>query len=85
MAPVREKIRELEEEKEKLSRERSEMEAESWSAQEHLRVTYEGVKKSSDTISRCVRTLWLGVCLCVCGWGCGQVPAGGEGQSHGGV
>ena len=53
MGPVREKIRELEGEREKLSREKGVAEAESWSQLENLRVTYEGIKKNSDTISRC--------------------------------
>lgn len=52
VAPVREKMDGLEVEKGELSRERGETEAKSWSELDHLRITYEGLKKTSDTINR---------------------------------
>ena len=42
----------LAEQREELGQERGVVEAESWSELEHLRVTYDGLKKTSDTISK---------------------------------
>ena len=67
MAPVREKIRELEEEKAGLGHERGAAEAESWAELESLKVTYEGIEKNSKVISRCGG---LSVCARVY-YGCG--------------
>ena len=50
--PVRKKIEQLEEQKRDVSRGRSEAEADSWSHLESLRVSYEGLKKTSDAITR---------------------------------
>lgn len=52
IAPVREKMDGLEMEKEELSREKGETEAKSWAELDHLRVTYDGLKKNSDTINK---------------------------------
>ena len=52
MAPVKEKMEGLEGEKAVVSRERGEAEAKSWAELEHLRVTYEGLKHTSETIDR---------------------------------
>ena len=52
VVPLKEKMEELIDKKAEVSRERSEVEAKSWADLEHLRVTYEGIKKTSDTISR---------------------------------
>ena len=42
----------LEAEKEALSREKGEAEAKSWAELDHLRVTFDGLKKNSDTINK---------------------------------
>lgn len=52
MAPVKAKMKKLEAERSELSSDRGEMEADSWGKLEHLKVTYESLKKSSDTINR---------------------------------
>ncbi len=57
--PVREKMEGHEGERAELSRERGELESKSWAELEHLRVTYESLRKTSDTINRC------SVCVCV--------------------
>lgn len=52
VAPVKEKMEGLEGEKAVHTRERGEAEAKSWAELEHLRVTYEGLKQTSETIDR---------------------------------
>jgi flagellar motility protein MotE (MotC chaperone) len=52
VSPVREKMADLEAEKGELSRERGEAEAKTRAELDHLRVTYEDMKKTSDTINK---------------------------------
>ena len=52
VGPVREKMEGLEGEKEDMVRGREEFEAKTWAELEQLKVTFEGIKRKSDTINK---------------------------------